>query len=145
MARSRRRTRRRYRHTARPAAWRRPPGLTTAPDSRAEPDPPGDRGAMRHHHQWRRTQAVVREVMLGEPGDRVAELVGHLRLLGDLAEHLRGRLARLARPHQIEYPELHRLASGREWDGSVARYFSGARRRRPAGRDRTAPDFAGAR
>src|SRR5437867_10574721 len=81
---------------------------------------------MRHHHQWRRTQAVVREVVLGEPGNRVAELVGHLRLLGDLAEHLRGRLARLARPHQIEYPELHRLASGRAWDGSVGRYFSGA-------------------
>jgi hypothetical protein len=64
---------------------------------------------MRHHHQGRRTQAVVREVVLGEPGDRVAELVGQPRLLGDFAKHLRGRLVRLARPHQIEDTELHRL------------------------------------
>ena len=47
--------------------------------------------------------------MLGEPGDRVAELVGELRLLGDFAEHLRRRLVRFARPHQIEDSEFHRL------------------------------------
>jgi hypothetical protein len=74
-----------------------------------QPDPTGDRGAVRHHHQGRCTQAVVREVVLGEPGDRIAELVGHPRLLGDLAKHLRGRLVDLPRPHQIEDAELHRL------------------------------------
>ncbi len=78
-------------------------------DRGAEADLFGDRGAMRHHHQWRGTQAVVREMVLGEPGDRVAERVGQPRLLGDFAKYLRGRLVRLARPHQIEDPEVHRL------------------------------------
>ncbi len=63
---------------------------------------------MRHHHQGRRTQAIIREVVLGEPGDRVTERVGQPRLLGDFAKHLRRRL-RFARPHQIEDPEIHRL------------------------------------
>ena len=80
-------------------------------DRGAEPDPFGDRGAMRHHHQWRRAQAIIREMVLGEPGDRVAELVGQPRLLGDFAKHLRRRLVRFARPHQIEDPEIHRLIS----------------------------------
>jgi hypothetical protein len=48
-------------------------------------------------------------MVLGEPGDRVAERVGQPRLLGDFAKHLRRRLVRFARPHQIEDPEIHRL------------------------------------
>jgi hypothetical protein len=47
-------------------------------------------------------------MVLGEPGDRVAERVGQPRLLGDFAKHLRRRLVRLARSHQIEDPEIHR-------------------------------------
>src|SRR6266571_7028953 len=48
-------------------------------------------------------------MVLGEPGDRVPEPVGQPRLLGDFAKHLRRRLVRFARPHQIEDPEIHRL------------------------------------
>jgi hypothetical protein len=50
-------------------------------------------------------------MMLGEPRDRVAELVGEPRLLGDFAEHLGRRLVRLARPHQIEDAEFHASCS----------------------------------
>src|SRR5713101_8067692 len=46
-------------------------------------------------------------MMLGEPGDRIAELVGEPGLLGDLAKHLRRRFLRLARAHQIKDPEFH--------------------------------------
>src|SRR5262249_42348296 len=53
------------------------------------------------------------EVVLGEPGDRVAELVGPLRLLGDFTEHLRRRLVALARPHQVEDAEFHVSLLGR--------------------------------
>ena len=77
-------------------------------DRGAEPDLLRDRGAVRDHHQRRRAQAVIREMVLGEPGDRVAELVGEPRLLGDLGENLRGRLFRVARPHQVEDAEFHR-------------------------------------
>jgi len=41
-------------------------------DRGAEPDPLGNRGAVRDHHQWRGAQAIVREMVLGEPGDLVA-------------------------------------------------------------------------
>ncbi len=44
-------------------------------DRGAEPDLFGNRGAMRDQHQGRRTEAVIREMVLSEPGDRVAELV----------------------------------------------------------------------
>jgi hypothetical protein len=50
-------------------------------------------------------------MVLGEPGDRVAELVGQPCLLGHFAKYLRRRLVRFARPHQVEDPELHRLIS----------------------------------
>src|SRR5688572_1105558 len=55
--------------------------------------------------------------MLGEPGDRVTELVGALGLLRDFAEHLRRRLVRFPRTHQVEDAEFHRvlLLSVRSW------------------------------
>src|SRR5258708_39577614 len=46
-------------------------------------------------------------MVLGEPGDRIAEFVGEAGLLGDLGKHLRCRLVRLARPHQVEDAEFH--------------------------------------
>jgi hypothetical protein len=77
-------------------------------DRSAEPDSFGDWGAMRDHHQRRRAQAVVGEMMLGEPGDRVAEFVSKPSLLRDLGKDLRCRLFGVARPHQIEDAILHR-------------------------------------
>ena len=65
-------------------------------DRGAEPDLFGDRGAVRDQHQRRRAQAVIREMVLGEPGDRIAELVGELRLLRDLGKNFRCRLFGIA-------------------------------------------------
>ena len=76
-------------------------------DRGAEPDLLGDRGAVRNHHQRRRAEAVIREMVLGEPGDRVAELVGEPRLLRDLGKNFCRRLLGGARPHQIEDAEFH--------------------------------------
>ena len=75
----------------------------------AEPDLLRHRRAVRHHQQGRCAQAVVREMMLGEPRDRIPQLVGQLRLLGDLAEYLRRRRTRIARAHQVENAEFHNL------------------------------------
>ncbi len=47
-------------------------------------------------------------MVLGEPGDRVAELVSEPRLLRDLGKNFRRRLFGGARPHQIEDAEFHR-------------------------------------
>ena len=47
-------------------------------------------------------------MVLGEPGDRIAELVGEPGLLGNLGKHLRRSLFRLARAHQVEDAEFHR-------------------------------------
>src|SRR6267378_3149006 len=47
-------------------------------------------------------------MVLGEPGDRVAELVGQPRLLRDLGKNFRCRLFGVARPHKIENAEFHR-------------------------------------
>src|SRR5215469_960240 len=47
-------------------------------------------------------------MVLGEPGDRVAELVGEPRLLRDLGKYLHCRLFGITRPHQIEDAEFHR-------------------------------------
>jgi len=77
-------------------------------DRGAEPDLLSNRGAVRDHHQRRRAEAIVREMMLGKPSDRITELIGKPSLLGDLAENLRGRLCRIARPHQVEDAEFHR-------------------------------------
>src|SRR5260370_37482 len=76
-------------------------------DRGAEPDLAGQRGAMRDHHQGRGAQAIIREMMLGEPGGLVAELVGEPGLLGDLGEDLRRRFLGLARPPPIADPEFH--------------------------------------
>ena len=77
-------------------------------DRGAEPDFFGNRGAVRNHHQRRRAEAVIREMVLGEPGDRVAELVSEPRLLRDLGKNFRRRLFGGARTHQIEDAEFHR-------------------------------------
>src|SRR6266550_9018997 len=47
-------------------------------------------------------------VVLGEPGDRVAELVGQPRLLRDLGKNFRCRFFGVPRPHKIENAEFHR-------------------------------------
>ena len=47
--------------------------------------------------------------MFGEPGDRVAQLVGEPRLLGHFAEDLRRGLLGFACAHQIENAEFHRI------------------------------------
>jgi len=65
-------------------------------DRGAEPDLFGDRGAVCHQHQRRCAEAVIRKMVLGEPGDRVAELVGEPRLFRDLGENLHRRLFRVA-------------------------------------------------
>jgi hypothetical protein len=43
-------------------------------------------------------------MVLGKPGDRIAELVSAPGLLGHLGENLRRRLCRIARPHQMKMP-----------------------------------------
>src|ERR1700747_732615 len=47
-------------------------------------------------------------MVLGEPGDCVAELVREPRLLRNLGKHFHCRLFGVARPHQIEDAEFHR-------------------------------------
>src|SRR5438094_1685758 len=47
-------------------------------------------------------------MVLGEPGDCVAELVREPRLLRDLGKNLHCRLFGVARSHQIEDAEFHR-------------------------------------
>jgi hypothetical protein len=61
---------------------------------------------VRDHHERRRAEAVVRDVALGEPGGRVAQVIGPPRVLGDFPDPLRGRRVRLARPYQVEDPEI---------------------------------------
>src|SRR5215471_20520091 len=46
-------------------------------------------------------------MVLGEPGDRVAELVGQACLLRDLRKYFGCRLCGIARTHQIEDADFH--------------------------------------
>jgi hypothetical protein len=77
-------------------------------DRGAEPDLLGDRGTVGDQHQGRRAKAVIGEMMLGEPGNRVAELVREPGLLRDLGKNFCCRLFGVARPHQIEDAKFHR-------------------------------------
>src|SRR5438477_5709805 len=47
-------------------------------------------------------------MVLGEPGNRIAELVSEPGLLGDLGKNLCCRLFGVARSHQIEDAKFHR-------------------------------------
>ena len=72
-------------------------------------------------------------MVLGEPGDRVAKLVGEPGLLGNLGKDLRRGLLRLARGHQVEDAEFHcRLLSccwPLRWTLSAVRVKRGPARR----------------
>jgi len=48
-------------------------------------------------------------MVLGEPGDRVTELIGEPRLLRNLGKDFGRRLLGVTRPHQIEDAEFHFL------------------------------------
>ena len=88
-------------------------------DGGAEPNLFGDRGTVRDDHQRRCAEAVIREMVLGKPGDRVAELVSEPGLLRDLGKNFRCLLFGAARPHQIEDAKLHhpllRFACPQPW------------------------------
>src|SRR5437773_2310137 len=80
-------------------------------------------------------------MVLGEPGDRVAERVGQPRLLGDFAKHLCRRLVRFARPHQIEDPEIHRLILQFSLTASSVGNFSTVRLRSAVAGHRPSPSW----
>ena len=75
-------------------------------DGGSQADPPGALGERAHEDGHRRTDAVLREVVLGEPHGIVAELVGVRRLREDV-----GVYARLCRPLRLleekEHAEFH--------------------------------------
>lgn len=48
-------------------------------------------------------------MVLGEPGDRVTELIGQPRLLRDLGKDFGCRLLGVGQPHQIEDAQFHFL------------------------------------
>jgi hypothetical protein len=60
-------------------------------------------------------------MVLGKPGNRIAELVSEPGLLRDLSKNFCCRLLRVARPHQIEDAKFHcpflRFAASRERGG----------------------------
>jgi hypothetical protein len=74
----------------------------------AEPDLFGNRGAVGDQHQGRRAEAVIGEMVLGKPGNRIAELVSEPGLLRDLGKYFCCRLFGVARPHEIEDAKFHR-------------------------------------
>jgi hypothetical protein len=61
----------------------------------------------RHHHQRRGTDAVIAEMVLGEPGDGEAGLLGGLHLRHRFVIDRRGRRAARAIPHQAEQADIH--------------------------------------
>ena len=77
-------------------------------DRGAEPDALGDRREVGGHHQRRGADAVVGEVVLGEPGHVEAHVVGEAHHVGGVAHDLERGLTALAHGHQIEQSELHR-------------------------------------
>ena len=78
-------------------------------DGGGELDAGGFAGAARRHDEGRGADAVVREVVLGEPGDLEAEPVRLPHLLEVLLEHALRRGPALPVPHQSEIAEVHRL------------------------------------
>jgi hypothetical protein len=69
-------------------------------------DAAGLAGEPRNHHQRRRANAVVGEMMLGEPGYGKARVLRRLHLLHRVVIHpVRGRAAR-AISHQVELAEI---------------------------------------
>ena len=76
-------------------------------DGRGEFYPLGLPGAARRHQQRRRADAVVGEVVLGEPRDLEAEPVGMPDLLHVFVEHPLRRRPAFAVAHEAEIPEMH--------------------------------------
>src|SRR5271155_234890 len=73
-------------------------------------------------------------MVLGEPGNRIAELVSEPGLLRDLGKNFCCRFFGVARPHQIEDAKFHRpflcfatsVSVAAMTRGRQARYFSAA-------------------
>ena len=80
-------------------------------DGRAEPDGLRQAGAVRDHHQRRRAQAVVVEVVFGVPGGVEAGGLGGNRLLDRVADDLLRRLMVAALLGQDENTEFHEASS----------------------------------
>ena len=76
-------------------------------DGAPEPDALRQRRHVRHHHQRRRAEAVVREVVLGVPRRVEAGLVGEHGLLHRGVQHIGRGLMVAALLHEDEDAELH--------------------------------------
>ena len=77
-------------------------------DGEANPDPLGGLGKGRSHRRQVADDAVVREVVLGQPAPVESETVGENRLLDRLAKDVALRAVTSPREEVID-PELHTL------------------------------------
>src|SRR5438128_1651150 len=75
--------------------------------SRPQPDPPCQPGHVGRHRDRRGAEAIIGEMMLGEPGDIEADLLRQLHLIRGLAVDLVRALGGVALGVEAEESEVH--------------------------------------